>query len=557
MKTLINLNILILCSVCIVAGIKLTPKKIFGSPRILGGDDADEGQFPYQVSLRSYFSLYGDHWCGGSIISDRFILSAAHCTQAEHSRPMYLHGIIGTIYRFDDGVHIRFSHIINHPAYDNGDKIGLNDISILRTTEQIVFTNLIQPIALPINDSIDEKNIVIVSGFGYTSSPSTDELPLLSDVLKFTKLSTISQKTCLEKFKYVYNINEKQLCTIGPINVGICHGDSGGPLVDSSNPENKVLVGIISWGIPCGKGWPDVYTRVYSYLDWIQSEMENLNQNLTMKCINLIILIVCGACVVADIELDRQKIDEYPRILGGEDAEQGQFPYQVSLRCYFEKVHLCGGAIVSNRFILTAAHCTQEMYELPQYIYAVVGALKLHDDGIVVRLSAISNHAGYDRKKCMHDIALLRTAEEIVFTNLIQPIALPTHDLPRYEQVIVSGWGSTSSPSRKNQRKMSDILKFGKPSTLTYNSCTEHFKMHPMRENVHKTHICTISPINFGVCYGDSGGPLADVTNPQNKTLIGIVSWGIPCGKGFPDVYTRIYLYLDWIHNEMIKHSEK
>lgn len=61
------------------------------------------------------------------------------------------------------------------------------------------------------------------------------------------------------------------------------------------------------------------------------------------------------------------------------------------------------------------------------------------------------------------------------------------------------------SPTSRNERKMSEILKFAKPSTLTYHECIEHFKAHPMRENVHMTHICTMSPVNYGVCYGDSG----------------------------------------------------
>lgn len=164
MKLPISLIILTLYSVCILAETKFV-QKISGSSRILGGDDAEEGQFPHQVSLQSE----GTHWCGGSIISDRFILCAAHCTQAQHSDPAYLQGIVGSVNRLNGGVHIRFSHIINHPSYDNDDIISLNDISLLRTVEKLIFTKFIQPIALPTQNSIGEGIVVIVSGWGVTS----------------------------------------------------------------------------------------------------------------------------------------------------------------------------------------------------------------------------------------------------------------------------------------------------------------------------------------------------------------------------------------------------
>lgn len=133
-----------------------------------------------------------------------------------------------------------------------------------------------------------------------------------------------------------------------------------------------------------------------------------------------------------------------PRILGGADAKEGQFPYQVSLR-HKDGDHFCGGAIVNNRFILTAAHCTIGSNSSPDSIHAVVGAFKRLEGGVSYKVSEITNHPGYDREKRLNDISLLCTAEDIIFTNLIQPIALPTHDLPRYEktEVIASGWGLT------------------------------------------------------------------------------------------------------------------
>lgn len=94
--------------------------------------------------------------------------------------------------------------------------------------------------------------------------------------LQYAEVVTLSHEECVKKFQgnsarallKSYNI-----CAMDKRGVGACNGDSGGPLADT---KNKVILGVVSWGIPCGKGYPDAYTRVYSYLDWIKKHMKNL-----------------------------------------------------------------------------------------------------------------------------------------------------------------------------------------------------------------------------------------------------------------------------------------
>ena len=74
-------------------------------------------------------------------------------------------------------------------------------------------------------------------------------------------------------------IEESVLCTINAKNVGACHGDSGGPLVDAADPENKVLVGLVSWGVPCARGFPDAFTRVHYFVDWIKNRIAEQSQD--------------------------------------------------------------------------------------------------------------------------------------------------------------------------------------------------------------------------------------------------------------------------------------
>lgn len=168
-----------------------------------------------------------------------------------------------------------------------------------------------------------------------------------------------------------------------------------------------------------------------------------------MKATGLFILALCVLCATADSRsykfgLSKGKaIDVNTRIVGGKDADEGQFPYQVSLQITIINKHFCGGSILNSRFLLTAAHCTEN--KVASLVSAVLGTINLKL-GVRVNIDTIIQHENYNNINVLNDISLLRTAEEIVFTNDIQPIALPTHNLPDEGNaaVIFSGWGKTS-----------------------------------------------------------------------------------------------------------------
>ncbi|XP_055323201.1 chymotrypsin-2-like [Sitodiplosis mosellana] len=275
-----------------------------------------------------------------------------------------------------------------------------------------------------------------------------------------------------------------------------------------------------------------------------------------MKTINVFLLALCVVCALADAEINGFGFDLNPRIVGGKDASEGQFPYQVSLRTTLSKQHFCGGSILSSRFILTAAHCSQDINGNPKYVYAVLGALRRLSGGVIVELDKITPHEKWNPAKIQNDVCLLRTAEEIVFSDTIQPIALPTQDTPQKTEVLLSGWGRTSYPTPSGQSPLPDILQFTKPNTLSVDECKKRFKGHAAAANIHESILCTINGKNVGACHGDSGGPLVDASNPESKTLVGIVSWGVPCGKGYPDAFSRVHYFLDWINDQIEKQSQ-
>lgn len=139
------------------------------------------------------------------------------------------------------------------------------------------------------------------------------------------------------------------------------------------------------------------------------------------------------------------------RIVNGQDATEGQFPHMVSLRSRESNEHICGASILSSRFVLTAAHCCVLNPE-PNDMFAVVGALHLSHGGVIVELDTITPHKGFDFDYVRYDVGVIRTASEIIFNDLIQPIALPTADTPddRAVHVILSGWGRHKVIGRHN-----------------------------------------------------------------------------------------------------------
>lgn len=133
--------------------------------RIVGGQTASAGQFPYQVSLRS-LSVGGiiTHFCGGWIHSTRWLISAAHCTTGRNSN-----GVLVFVDAFtrEDGTRYNVSRIVNHLLYNS--RTLANDISLVQTSQNIIYGDRVKPIPLGSADPVLSKVNVVVSGWGHTS----------------------------------------------------------------------------------------------------------------------------------------------------------------------------------------------------------------------------------------------------------------------------------------------------------------------------------------------------------------------------------------------------
>jgi trypsin len=225
--------------------------------RIVGGSEAVLGQFPYQVSLKSTMTANRAHFCGGSIINNRWILSATHCTINRAQNTILI--VVGSVLLNSGGVTHISSRIINHPNYDR-DTIA-NDVSMVQTSTYITFNENVQPIALG-SAFIGAGVNAIITGWGgtaVTGGPAPNNLQRLVT-------TTLTNADCLNRMELQNQrfVLDSKICTLTQAGEGTCQGDSGGPLVAGDD-----VIGIASWNIPCALGFPDGFDRVAFFRTWI------------------------------------------------------------------------------------------------------------------------------------------------------------------------------------------------------------------------------------------------------------------------------------------------
>ncbi|XP_013114265.1 serine protease 1-like [Stomoxys calcitrans] len=230
--------------------------------RITNGQTASVGQFPYQVGLSLKVSSTSSAWCGGSLIGNSWVLTAAHCTEGILSVTVYLGATVRTSAEVTRTVDK--ANVIIHSGWNRSNL--KNDISLIKIPA-VTYTSRINKVVLPaISSSYSTYagETGIASGWGRISDSATG----VTTNLQYARMPIITNTVCAST--YGSTITSTNICVSTSGGISTCNGDSGGPLVLASNNKQ---VGLTSFGSSagCAKGYPAAFTRVTSYLEWIKS----------------------------------------------------------------------------------------------------------------------------------------------------------------------------------------------------------------------------------------------------------------------------------------------
>ncbi len=289
MNSVSKWSMLVLLSVGLMIGLTQEPSQAqppqpTPQPKIIGGQGVNLGEFPWMVAL---INKDGDfQFCGGSLIADRWVLTAGHCffnrQNQQDTFATDVRIIVGAINVTDgSGQSIDVQRIINHPSYNpaDGDRND-NDLALLELV-QAADTSSAAVGFISVMDPAVEAQLAgagtqaIVSGWGATNPDGTAS----SNTLLKVDVPIVSNQQCAEAAQPA-TITDNMVCAGGVAGEDSCQGDSGGPLF-VANGDNYVQVGLSSFGpSPCAQADDyGVYTRVSRYKSWIDEQIGTVTQN--------------------------------------------------------------------------------------------------------------------------------------------------------------------------------------------------------------------------------------------------------------------------------------
>ncbi|KAF3817648.1 hypothetical protein GH733_012935 [Mirounga leonina] len=493
-----------------------------GLSRIVNGEDAVPGSWPWQVSLQDTWGYWptrgqaggcwcpastdpsvflqdstGFHFCGGSLISENWVVTAAHCgVRTSH---LVVAG------EFDQGSDAEDIQVLKIAKVFKNPKFNIftvnNDITLLKLATPARFSQTVSPVCLPAeNDDFPAGTLCVTTGWGLTKHSNANT----PDRLQQATLPLLSNAEC--KTFWGNKISNLMICA-GASGVSSCMGDSGGPLVCQKDGA-WTLVGIVSWGSgTCSTSSPGVYARVTKLMPWLSG---------------------------------------LSRIVSGEDAVPSSWPWQVSLQTG-SCLHFCGGSLINQHWVLTVAHCRVRKS------HHVVAGVSDHgsDEEAVQALriaegppggqAAVFEHLLWDRIMDSNDIALLKLATPAGPALQHRVPRVPAqcqHQLPRGLRLRHHGPRQDPTPDKLQPAALpllsnAEGQKFRGSKTTDVMICAGASGVSPCKNLGwgRSGHTGALAPRfglgnkSFLLLQGDSGGPLV-CQKDGAWTLVGIVSWG-------------------------------
>ncbi|ODN02904.1 Transmembrane protease serine 9 [Orchesella cincta] len=571
------------------------PKRV---KRVVGGiPTTAERYLPWmaQVYVRNVATNKLVLRCSGTLISCRHILTTAACV-TEIPPPFVFDSIIVGQYNRNSSeecinevcyspVKLKVKDIIVHAEFEK--YTYKNNIALVRLSQDVIFTRLIQPICLPQREAlIDGMNVhrYFSAGWGkiFRETVGENVYNKLSEILLQMYVDILPRKDC----NFVYSrqiglLDRSGICGIGKSSsTGECSGDSGSPLMKKMEVDpthflqNKVFqLGIVSY-TDCGlEGMPTTFYLIFPFvliavLNCLSLVQGECTAKLEERC-NYTEDCCLGSCTAGYCNdglyknnRDRSVVADFSELIAaelstGQNMDVSEHPNIGILPSYDECGFPAPGPRRQKRIV------GGRPFELGKYPWAVA----LHLNVIQDDSSYFSCGASLITKRHIltADVAIIRLKHEVNFTDFIRPICLPrTEDNIKNwpdGSLTVIGWGTQNTASDEGPKKVSyraqEVENF-----LVHRSNCDRFYTRNIG-HLRRSHICAGGYPGKGDCAGDSGGPLfkriqidGEDGSEERYFLFGLVSTGavINCAReGKPSVYTSVLNYMPWILDNLEK----